>query len=698
MKKKYFLNEKDISKFLTDLKGDLERFNFTNENQVIYSIAIEEMLLFCHENKKGSEFTYKSKLKGGLAILSIKINGTEYNPLTGGVGDVFEKMTEKMTIPPKYDYSGENIVTFSLRLHNTFANSLKNSWVYLKPQKKPLIKALLLQVWGFFLSTLAPIYSSRLVATMNRGDTFGLVVTGILVFLVDVFGSWATYFMKRHYNFISQNVLNQMEKDLLEEAVLIKTPVIEKKGTGTFIQRLTTDTTLMADSLIGIVDKGSLLINSMGILIAVLYINPVIFIYVLISQIILFFVENYRNKVSTRKDKNVRRVNDKFFSMVGEVMHGSKDVKLLNCEESMIKRIINVITATNITRCEQNEKNDRFLIIRRTVQHTLDLGLIIILFYALKLEAIVPSVALIIYNYNIGLSGSAQRFGNFLDTLRSFIVSNERIFDIKNEYEFPKENFGNRDFDRPFSGNIELKDVTFAYNHNDLLDRDVKVLKNMSFKIKPGQKAAFVGGSGCGKTTIFNMISGLYNPDEGMILYDNIDIRQLTRASLRNSLVVISQSPYLFNMSIKDNMLLVKGDATDEEIIDACKKACIDDDISSFEHGYDTIIGEGGLNLSGGQRQRLAIARGLLKGCKVILLDEATSALDNVTQKKVQEAIYSLDENMTVVMIAHRLSTVVNADKIFFVKDGKIISEGTHKELLDKCSEYRELYKSETEA
>ena len=485
---------------------------------------------------------------------------------------------------------------------------------------------------------------------------------------------------------------------MLEEVVLIQTPVIEKKGTGTFIQRLTTDTTLMADSLIGIVDKGSLLINSLGILIAVLYINPPIFIYMLVSQILLFFVENFRNKVSTQKDKKVRLANDGFFSMVGEVMHGSKDVKLLNCEDSMIERIANVITSTNITRAEQNEKNDRFLIIRRTVQHILDLGLIVIMLYAIRLEILTPSIALVIYNYNIGLSGSALRFGNFLDTLRSFIVSNERIFDIKNEYEFPKEAFGTKSFDKPFSGNIELRHVTFAYNHNDLLDRDITILKDLSLKIHPGEKVAFVGGSGCGKTTIFNMISGLYRPDEGMILYDDIDIRELTKSSLRGSLVVISQNPYLFNMSIRDNMLLVKGDATEEEIREACKKARIDDDIIAFEHGYDTLIGEGGINLSGGQRQRLAIARGLLKGCKAILLDEATSALDNVTQKKVQEAIDSLDEQMTVVMIAHRLSTVINADKIFFVKNGTIIHEGTHSELLDQCSEYKVLYQMETEA
>ena len=698
MKKKYFLDEKDISKFLVNLKDDLEHFNFSNDNQVIYAIAIEELLLSCLENKKGTEFTYKSKMKNGLVTLTLKINGEEFNPLINKPGDVFERMIEKMTIPPEYIYDGENTVFFSLRMHNTFSNSLKNSWVYLKPQKKSLIKALILQALGFFLATLAPIYSSRLVSSINLGDTFGLIVTGILVCIVAVLGSWATYFMKRQYNIISQNVLNQMERDMLEQAVLIKTPVIEKKGTGTFIQRLTTDTTLMADSLVGIVDKGSLLLNSMGILIAVLYINPLIFIYVLISQIIVFLVENYRNKVSTQKDKKVRRVNDGFSSMVGEVIHGSKDVKLLNCEDSMIERIVNVIISTNITRSEQNEKNDRFLIIRRTVQHILDLGLIVIMFYTIKLGILIPSMALVIYNYNVGLSGSALRFGNFLDTLRSFIVSNERIFDIKNDYEFPKESFGTKSFDKPFSGNIELKNVTFAYNHNDLLDRDVTILNDMSFKINPGEKVAFVGGSGCGKTTIFNMISGLYNPDEGVVLYDGIDIRELTKSSLRGSLVVISQNPYLFNMSIKDNMRLVKGDATDEEIHDACKKACIDDDIMGFEHGYDTVIGEGGINLSGGQRQRLAIARGLLKGCKAILLDEATSALDNITQKKVQQAIYSLDEQMTVVMIAHRLSTVINADKIFFVKNGKIINEGTHKELLENCSEYKALYQSETEA
>ena len=697
MKKKYFLNETDIAKFLTSLKDELAHFNFSKDNQTIYSIAVEELLLSCLENKKGNEFTYTSKLKNGLVTLTIKISGEAFDPLAE-TGKVFERMTGKMTIPPKYSYDGENTVIFSLRTHNTFANSLKNSWVYLKPQKKSLIKALILQAWGFFLATMAPLYSSRFVSSINSGDMFGLVLTGVLVFLVDILGSWATYFMKRQYNNISQNVLNKMERDMLEEAVRIKAPVIEKKGTGTFIQRLTTDTTLMADSLIGIVDKGSLLINSMGILIAVLHVNPLVFVYMLISQIILFFVESYRNKVSTRKNKILRRVNDDFFSMVGEVMHGSKDVKLLNCEDSMIKRIVNVITASNITRSEQNEKNDRFLIIRRSVQHILDLGFVLILFYTIKREMIVPSVALVLYNYNVGISGSALRIGNFLDTLRSFIVSNERIFDIKNEYEFPKETFGSKSFDKPFSGSIELRNVTFAYNHNDLLDRDITVLKDVSFKINPGEKVAFVGGSGCGKTTIFNMISGLYKPDDGTVLYDGIDIRELTRSALRDSLVVISQNPYLFNMSIRDNMLLVKADATDEEIREACKKACIDEDINGFEHGYDTLIGEGGINLSGGQRQRLAIARGLLKGCNAVLLDEATSALDNMTQKKVQEAIYSLDNRMTVVMIAHRLSTVINADRIFFVKNGKILAGGTHRELLDQCSEYKALYQMETEA
>ena len=181
----------------------------------------------------------------------------------------------------------------------------------------------------------------------------------------------------------------------------------------------------------------------------------------------------------------------------------------------------------------------------------------------------------------------------------------------------------------------------------------------------------------------------------GTITIDNVDIRNLDKDTIRGNITIISQNPYIFNLSIKDNLRLVKNDVTDIEMKEACKMACLDEFIESLTDKYDTLIGEGGVNLSGGQRQRLAIARALVQKTEIILFDEATSALDNETQSKIQEAIDNMKKDYTILIIAHRLSTVINSDRILFLNDGKIEDIGTHKELLRRNKEYRLLYEAE---
>ena len=219
----------------------------------------------------------------------------------------------------------------------------------------------------------------------------------------------------------------------------------------------------------------------------------------------------------------------------------------------------------------------------------------------------------------------------------------------------------------------------------------------MSFEIKPNQRVAFVGKSGAGKTTIFNLITKLYRNEKGKILLDDIDINDLTCSSIRDNMSIITQNPYIFNFSIKDNLLLAKKDATMEEIREACKLACIDDYIMSLENQYETKLGENGIILSGGQKQRIAIARALLMKTEIILFDEATSALDNETQSQIQKAIDNLKNEYTVLIIAHRLSTVIDSDTIFVVDDGKIIANGSHNELLKNCDYYKNLYYKDLE-
>ena len=191
------------------------------------------------------------------------------------------------------------------------------------------------------------------------------------------------------------------------------------------------------------------------------------------------------------------------------------------------------------------------------------------------------------------------------------------------------------------------------------------------------------------------MLTKSYLIKSGLLKIDDIDINELDEKTIRKSISIITQSPYIFNMSIKDNLRLVKPNATEKDIDYVCKKSCFYDYVMSLPDKYDTIIGEGGVNLSGGQKQRLAIARALLKDCKILLFDEATSALDNITQQEIQESIDNISADYTIIVIAHRLSTIMNCNRIYILDKGKITASGTHKELLKNNKEYKKLYNSE---
>ena len=206
---------------------------------------------------------------------------------------------------------------------------------------------------------------------------------------------------------------------------------------------------------------------------------------------------------------------------------------------------------------------------------------------------------------------------------------------------------------------------------------------------------ALVGNQNCGKTTIFNLLCKMYSVKSGEIFIENENIEELDEESIRGNITIISQSPYIFNLSIRDNLKLVKENLTEEEMVEACRIACLDDFIETLPNQYDTILGESGIVLSGGQKQRLAIARAFIQKTKIILFDEATSSLDNETQAKIQKAISNLKDEYTILIIAHRLSTIVNCDKIMLLEEGKINDTGTHEELLSRNNLYQKLYQTE---
>jgi len=273
---------------------------------------------------------------------------------------------------------------------------------------------------------------------------------------------------------------------------------------------------------------------------------------------------------------------------------------------------------------------------------------------------------------------------NFMEQYQNGVTGFERFIEIMDE-EPEKDAEGAVDVDN-VEGHIELKKVVYGY------DTSKDVLKGIDLDIEKGKKFALVGPSGGGKTTICHLIPHFYDIESGDILIDGKSISGMTRSSLRRNIGIVQQDIYLFNASIKDNILYGRLDATDEEVIEAAKRANIHDYIMTLEDGYDTQIGERGVRLSGGQKQRLSIARVFLKNPPILILDEATSALDNTTEILIQQALDELCVGRTTLVVAHRLSTIKNADEIAVVADGTIIEQGTHDELLKLDGEYSKLY------
>jgi subfamily B ATP-binding cassette protein MsbA len=241
----------------------------------------------------------------------------------------------------------------------------------------------------------------------------------------------------------------------------------------------------------------------------------------------------------------------------------------------------------------------------------------------------------------------------------------------------------------PLGGRVRFKDVVFAY-----LD-GAPALAGISLDVPAGKKIALVGPSGSGKTTVFNLLLRFYHFCQGTIEIDGQNVNDVTIESLRRSIALVTQEPFLFDQSIRANIRYGRPGASDDEIVAAAKGAAAHEFINALPHGYDTVVGEGGLRLSGGQRQRIAIARAMLRDAPILLLDEATSSLDSENERQVQDALKRLMKGRTSMVIAHRLSTVLDADRIYVVDQGRVVEQGRHDELLARGGLYARLYQHE---
>ena len=568
-----------------------------------------------------------------------------------------------------------------------FWKNIKLTWKYTKDQKTTLIKYIIVTILNIIVALLIPILSAQLIVKLTNNQLYQLIFIGLIIYLVENIYNIISYLSTRYYQIIRRESYTRIQKDLGSNILNLEVETLDKNSSGVFIQRLTRDTeelSIIFNEIIYELDK---LITNISIFLAIFIINKIVFIYLIVMILVLYLVEKRKLKKINVKDKEFREKNEITTGFIGELVRGVRDIKMLNSEDSFMNALKANIKDTNKTRHELQSIYRVYFYISSNIKDLMYCMLLILFILLIKSNKLSGANALIIYNFSERVLSVLYSISSIQKRIKSFNLSCKRIYEVIDSDKFKKENFGTTHLPH-IDGDFEFKNVHFSYGKE-------KVLKGINFKVNANETVAFVGKSGAGKTTIFNLLCKMYEPQKGTITIDGKNIKNLDKDTIRGNITIISQNPYIFNMTIRENLNLVKENLTENEMIEACKLACLHDYIMTLPNQYDTAIGEGGVNLSGGQKQRLAIARAFVQKTEIILFDEATSALDNETQAQIQKAIENMKKDYTILIIAHRLSTIINADRILYIEDGIVKSEGTHKELLKNCEGYKRLYTNE---
>ena len=566
--------------------------------------------------------------------------------------------------------------------------NFKKTWHFIKEDKKYIILFMLFSLTLCGISVITPLLSAKMLLYLTDGMFKELIIVTIMVLLVELTRNLFNFLYNVLFHKYSLKATSRIQVNIAKETMKLETAELDSNSSGIFIDRINNDTkeivNIFSDLGDGLID----VMGNFGVLIAIYFINKIMFAYFLLMLLIIFILEHLRMKKFFELDKKRRKLSEKNTGLVSELIRGSRDIKSLNVENNFLKIAETKLIESNNENYKMQKVNANYNLVTGSIKDFCNLFLILLGIFLCLNNYLSIANFVIIYMYKDRLLELLRYWSYLIELAKKFNIAATRVFEVIDSDKFKKEKFGNKVLDK-INGNFEFKDVSFSYNE------DKVILKNISFKIKANETVAFVGKSGSGKSTIFSLLNRLYMIDSGEILIDNVNINELTKDSIRNNMSIITQNPYIFNFSIKDNLKLVKDDMTDEEMIEACKLACLHDFIMSLKDGYDTIVGEGGVTLSGGQRQRLAIARALLKKTEIILFDEATSALDNETQKNIQNAINNMKGEYTILIIAHRLSTVIDSDRIILIDDGKILDEGSHEKLIKTNDFYKKLYEKE---
>lgn len=569
---------------------------------------------------------------------------------------------------------------------------LKRLWKYLMAYKWLLLLALLLSLTSNILSLIGPTLSGKAIDAIEPGpgkvdfNTVFFYAGLMLVFyLISALLSYLLSFLMVQ---ISRNTVYKMRNDVFEHLMKLPVSFYDKNAVGDVLSVLSYDIDNINASLSNdVVHIFTSIITVTFSFIMMLTISPKLILIFLVTIPISVLFTKYRSKkvrpMYRERSKNLGLLNGYAEEMTG----GLKTIKAYGRERQFCEEF----ETFNKNACDANYIADRFssstgpsvnFINNLSLTLISIFGSILYMHNDIRLGNISSFVL-----YSRKFSGPINEFANIFSELQSALASAERVFKLLDE---PEEKPDAADaFDiHSVKGHIALNDIHFGYD-------EVPVLKGLNLNVSPGQTVAIVGPTGSGKTTIISLLMRFYDSNSGSILIDGHNINNITRQSMRKAYSMVLQDTWLFSDTIYNNLTYGNPNITINEVKKAAKAAKIDSFIEALPEGYDTILSDGGTNISKGQKQLLTIARAMLLNAPMLILDEATSNVDTQTEQKIQAAMLKLMKGKTCIVIAHRLSTVKNADCIAVLRDGIIAESGTHDELMKKKGYYFELYKAQ---